>query len=238
MMGGFTAPDRRIGIFLSSNGAAHLTADGLTLVENAFLFAVNCPTSGQTSNTLEIPVEDVLNMTAQRELNEVTINWANNTGYKNANFVVQRSTNGTDFENIAIVSNELEDESLAFYVWTDENPVKGENLYRIQAMFKDAQGWIYSQERQVMFEDIFDFQLFPNPTMDYVDINLEQVAGNEVTITIVNQLGQTLQQEVLTPNRDIHRIQLTDAIHEGQYIVWITSDGSRQVAKSLIVMKR
>jgi len=235
MSSNFHAPGRRIGLFLHNDGAAYLTAAGKTLVENAFLYAVNCPTSGSSNFTA--PQADLITMTAKRNLNEVDVKWANNTGYKNAYFLVQHSSDGVSFETIAEVDNDSDDENLAFYAWTDENPAIGENYYRIQVMYRDAQGWNYSDNSKVMFSEIFDFQLFPNPATDYVDLNLEEIEGNEVTITIVNQLGQTVQVEQVNEVTSLHRVQLQNIKYDGQYIVWITMDGRKPIAKSLMVMK-
>jgi len=233
MMNGIVAPARRVGFFLRDNGATHLTSNGWKLFDNAVYWSLDCNNSCASSQALTAAADDVLNFTAKRDANSVELNWANNTGDKNDYFVVEHSTNGVDFEAITEEAS-ASDVELTFYNVTDDSPAIGENFYRIQLIFNDGTNR-YTEIKEVTWNELTDFELYPNPAANVVNINLAEVAGQDVEIRTIDQLGRTVSVEQTQATVTPHQLNVSD-LKNGRYMVLVIADGKKPVAKQLVIM--
>lgn len=77
------------------------------------------------------------------------------------------------------------------------------------------------------FEDIISFDMYPNPTTDYLNINIV----NNSNILIYNINGQIILSELL--NKGLNRIEL-NSVSSGLYIVKIDSENQTLVKKLII----
>ena len=78
--------------------------------------------------------------------------------------------------------------------------------------------------------------VFPNPTTDYVDVELVE-SDKRVVILISDVSGKILiRRSVEEAGSDPERIEL-DGIESGQYFIHIKSEGKREVVRPLVVTK-
>ncbi len=82
-----------------------------------------------------------------------------------------------------------------------------------------------------------ELNVFPNPTSDYVNISLEMLEENSVTINLLAINGIVLQSRILNniAGQNIERISLK-GLPAGQYIVQLKTDG-QQVSRLLQIAK-
>jgi len=84
-------------------------------------------------------------------------------------------------------------------------------------------------------ETIKSVQLFPNPAQQYVNVDLSDFEREEVHIEIVNQLGQSIYNNLFTSRHDNYeRIDLS-AWKNGYYLVWVKPESSGRRAGKLVV---
>ncbi len=119
------------------------------------------------------------------------LNWASNTEFKNDYFVIERSANGVDFENLfEVESLSAEGEVYTSYQDQDTAPMVGMNYYRLKQVYQDG-SHRYSVVKQIEFDvDVSDVSIFPNPATDLVYVALKEFAGQSATIQLVNNLGE------------------------------------------------
>ena len=85
--------------------------------------------------------------------------------------------------------------------------------------------------------DINTIQLFPNPTVDYVQVDLRKLEAEAVEIVIYNAAGQLLWQQAANAKSIVH-IDLKDvALSAGQYWVSVRHKGG-QLSKPLVIKPR
>ena len=172
---------------------------------------------------------------ATSEVNRVKLDFMSNNGINTDYFDVKKlnSTSG-NFETLEIINNKISDNSVQTYSVYDNNPTEGDNYYRIETAMNNGEK-VLSQVKKVNFTALKGLSLFPNPTNDYVDVNLKDYKGKEVTLYLYNQIGvlQVVRQIQNVNGSTIERIDLND-FTGGQYLLRVESKNVRDVIKSVI----
>ncbi|MBL4625306.1 MAG: T9SS type A sorting domain-containing protein [Flavobacteriales bacterium] len=87
---------------------------------------------------------------------------------------------------------------------------------------------------QIVDELNYDFALFPNPTRANATLLLGDELSGEIQVTVFNQMGQVVSNEMLSPGTNKALIDL-DNRPSGVYFVQINSGGINLGVKKLIV---
>lgn len=178
---------------------------------------------------------DQLGFTANTLAETVKLQWITNTESKNDHFVVERSSDGFDFEPIFEVPAQAKDNDVANYLDEDAQPALGANFYRVRAVFEDGNS-IVSEVRRVDFSlDRNDLNVFPNPANDFVFIFRETYAGQPATIRVSNATGIVLKHLEFDalPSEPV-RLDVGN-LPEGFYQISLQAEGFREIVKKLIV---
>jgi len=87
-------------------------------------------------------------------------------------------------------------------------------------------------------EDFNDEQLFvyPNPTFDYVNVNLFEAFGQEGILMLVDRLGKIVKKENLKQlSEDTFKMTVKE-LSEGLYTMYLVQDGKRSKHAKVVVM--
>src|SRR5262249_6890188 len=147
---------------------------------------------------------------------------------------VQHSANGTDWETIGTVTAKGNSETAVNYAFTDNSPAATVNYYRLQSVDLDG-NYTYSEIKVVRGSLIKGYSIFPNPAKENVYVTISEAATSQITLRLINQRGQVLQQQVLshaagtTVSLPVHNYAA------GTYLLQVESfDGARQTQKLII----
>ncbi|MFK7947936.1 MAG: T9SS type A sorting domain-containing protein [Saprospiraceae bacterium] len=180
--------------------------------------------------TTVLPVE-LAYFEGQVENTSTTLDWATYSEENNEYFEVQHSLNGINFETIEIVDGAGTTTDYNEYQFAHENPKTGLNYYRLRQVDFDGQSSytnIITIEHQSI--KVGDIKVFPNPSVDYVNIQLPQ---NEVStdVMIYNMNGQVMQtiNNLYENNLELNVIDWLS----GQYII-IIQQGNQQITRQFI----
>ncbi|MEO5944246.1 MAG: T9SS type A sorting domain-containing protein [Ferruginibacter sp.] len=180
------------------------------LTTNGFAASV----SGQviiTSNIV-LPVT-LINFTSQVNAGNVLLQWSTATEQNSLNFAVQRSNNGTAWEQIGIVDAAGNSNSLKSYSFTDKKPLNSKNYYRL--VQKDYDGhFTYSKtvtaELKVSAGII---SVYPNP----VENGMLNIDAKENTIMyLYSNEGRKLMERKLTAGKQIINVS---GLAKGSYFI-------------------
>ena len=152
---------------------------------------------------------ELTEFTAHTEGAQTQVNWHTESEKNTEFFIIERSLNGLDFEEIGKIRAFGKSSN---YRFIDESPLQNSNYYRLQVV--DFDGSIsYSKIVSVLFNDKSSkLKIYPNPVGTEGSINIE-TADTIQNITLTNALGQIV---LTTPNRQINVSQLTHGLY---YIV-------------------
>ena len=225
---GLTAEINQVQIFDTQNGWARIlncsgncneTEIADTLAQGSYFVKVNFYTAnwesicevedyyivGNASASLHETIQDHLFFDAEKKGSSIHLNWVTNTSHKTDNFRIERSSNNIDFEEIGQQRSQEETNADIYYEFTDENPLFGENYYRIKQIFKFNEFRNTDIRKVIIDQNLNQVSLYPNPAENELMVDLKVYSGQTAVFSIYNALGQKLQtksfQEI--PNRVI-----------------------------------
>jgi Ricin-type beta-trefoil lectin domain-like/Secretion system C-terminal sorting domain/Bacterial Ig-like domain (group 2) len=216
------------------------TADGASVgIKNdfgtdAFIWSLqlaNCTTGAALSATSE-----TFAFEARASEGRAKLQWITNTGFKNDYFEVERLNANGSFEVLNRLNTEGGTE-LKSYTFTDNDPLEGDNFYRINAISNGNTPPQYSEVKKVSFSKNDGISVFPNPADDYINIDLRKYEGQRVALSFYNSVGlmvkkQTIEKVSAAPQRvDMQ------GFGTGSYLLRVQSEGKREVTRLFNITK-
>jgi len=154
-----------------------------------------------------------------------------------SHFVIQRSRDFYDFETIAEIPAGLLTSTGQSYSFTDETPLRGNNIYRIKAVRRGS-GYTYSNLLTLPFPAPPDVLLNPNPAGNQFQLTLRRPQSESVRFELFNANGQRLLSTnwPATPGQKLERTILTANWTDGAYFYRLL-DGEREFGGRLIIQR-
>ena len=174
------------------------------------------------------------NLSAQRVNNYNQVNWTISCCNEISNYIIEKSTNATNFAPIGIVTGN----SSSNYSYHDYNPSLGMNYYRIKATAKNGETK-YSEVVAVRYNNISRVvSIYPNPVQTSAIIHLQNFAKGNYTLRLLNPQGKQVSTQYIT----IHQpsIYITIPMQQlavGQYILSV-SNAKGMLQYSSVVVKQ
>ncbi len=139
----------------------------------------------------------LLYFTARKQTaTSVLVEWKTSLEINSKSFDVERSNDAVRFAKIGTVAAAGNSSTAIAYNFTDNNPVKGMNYYRLKQVDVDGK-FVYSPARLVVFDglDASTVKYYPNPTSGILTIEIYAVNSNEkAVINITNAAGIVVNQ--------------------------------------------
>lgn len=167
----------------------------------------------------------LVNFSATKE-NEITkINWTTSQETNSREFMVERSVNGgMTWQTIGAIPAAGTSTSNTNYIMYDRNPVKGTNLYRLKSVDIDNK-FSYSATRRVNFDSKYTFSIYPNPAADIIQIIVDNAAGFNARVQVLNQQGQVLINKQINSGNQPAQVNVSSLAAGMYFIKIITADG-------------
>ena len=127
--------------------------------------AVNYITMSVTYQVGSLPIT-IQSFSVLRQNNANVLNWSGTSNDEGNQFVVQRSGNSKDWQNLTSIPAQAASEQ---YSYTDATPLTGNNFYRLYLQNKDAQG-TYSAIQEIS-QSAVAVSCYPNPFIDQINIS-------------------------------------------------------------------
>lgn len=185
-----------------------------------------------------LPV-DFIQISAAINRNDIAIKWLASCDSQTDRFEIEKSANGTSFKSIGTmkapavtVSCVIEQE------FSDAQPLKGNNYYRIKGVDKDGK-FSYSPIARIAFGGgkIATVQLYPNPAKDAVNIQMVNIAKGNYTIRVLDVSGKIIQSRMVNIQLPFQQQSIPlQGLQPGNYIITMVDENgviaaSRQLIK-------
>lgn len=186
--------------------------------------------SGCTNPCTPLPIK-LISFTAVKEVNAVKIEWQTIEEKNNDHYVIQRSTDGINFETVTTVTGNRNSSSLVTYTQYDYAPYFGTSYYRLKQVDLDG-SFSYSSIAAVEFNNQTDWAIYPNPSKDGSFTIASTFADNEViAVTVTDVTGNRVRYY----DNDFYAQEMyVKNLSSGLYIVSIQTI-SKLLSKKLIV---
>jgi hypothetical protein len=135
-------------------------------------------TTDAASNPLPI---ELLSFEVSKCENDVCLEWKTTTEINNEYFEIEKSKNGTDWASVLKMAGAGNSKDILSYSSKDQRPFSGASYYRLKQVDYDGQ-FSYSEVRRVTFEMNNTFNIYPNPTQNYFQINGENISDYSIKI--------------------------------------------------------
>jgi|GEM_PF-4090797 len=175
--------------------------------------------------------------TARLEGKHVRIEWQTASEQNNDRFEIERSTDGVQYQPLATVKGNGNTSLVNNYFVYDNSPSGGINYYRLMQYNTDGKATGFGVVT-VRFngDGIPSVKAYPNPSPAGPGIMLQNYKGRNITVTITDMAGRTLQPQLIqTPAGDgFYKINLRNKLAAGQYILRVSGLGLNENLKVLV----
>jgi hypothetical protein len=146
----------------------------------------------------------------------VKLQWQTASETDNKQFIISRSVDGQQFDELAKVASFGNTTTGNHYVFYDRKPMNGVNYYRLQQ--QDIDGKLTDLGVRVVNVSLADHQvaIYPNPTQDL--INVAFAAGLYHQIQLIDSSGKILKQISFNSSTTQTAISLND-VASGMYLL-------------------
>ncbi len=167
----------------------------------------------------------------------VQIEWSSSREINTHQYIIERSGNGNDFRQIAVVAASGNSNSSKKYYLFDAHPLLGINLYRIKVLDADGQ-FMYSSVLKVNTSSSkVEISVAPNPIKDGVlNIQLSSLTKGSYSIKLFNNVGQlVLNTQLSTDGGSLSQsFTLPSTVKAGMYNLQL-SGGDVKISKRVVV---
>ena len=160
----------------------------------------------------------------------VKLNWNTATEDPGTLFEIQRSSNGTNFQTLAIIKGTGGD---ANYSWTDMSPLSGKSFYRLKIL--EASKQIYSRIIPIVNDQR---QLLSSFYVDGSQIHLQfnKNSSQSASLSIISYSGAIIKKRtVSTGTNSVITLPVSDLPSGNYFLKIITSDGLTSVERFTIL---
>ena len=148
-------------------------------------------------NQAPLPIT-LLSFLGRKMNDQHLLQWTTSSEQNNHHFILQRSNNELNFENIATIDSKAHQgnsQVAITYNYTDRSPLQGNNFYRLQQV--DIDGKITYSEIISLNNDKLQNELYayPNPVKNLLVI--ESLSNHD--IVLMNAVGQVILKNKMEP---------------------------------------
>jgi len=206
------------GDFFGVAGGAKIKADGTTIYDSRDGEVTGPDYIGEDGT--DLPVE-LLSFDSKFDKNSVNIYWQTATEINSDYFELQHSANGENWETIALLGAAGNSNMLIDYSFVDQNPLIGDNYYRLHQVDFDGKDEYFGPIYQNFANSDITTQLriYPNPnTEGLLTIKTSSNMQYADVIEIFDIAGRL--QKTITVSEEVNSIQINISdLKKGIYII-------------------
>ncbi|MBI1223659.1 MAG: HYR domain-containing protein [Bacteroidetes bacterium] len=168
---------------------------------------------------------------------KIKLNWLGSGNCDVAYFVVERSADGIQFNDLEKVQAQAQSQLPTLYSYADETPFYGKNYYRIRTVMEDSStvvSTVFETDFMVDFESIF---VYPNPATNEVILHVFPFNGLPAFVFIADSKGQIVfQNRYDMLDNEAIKFDLTDYA-PGIYSIYLQADNQREQVRRFSVLQ-
>ncbi len=176
-----------------------------------------------------LPVE-LTSFDAYPQETDVVIRWETASEKDNDYFIVQRSTDLQNWEDIGQIDGAGNSDLHRYYVTKDEKPIWGESYYRLKQVDFNGQSETHAP-KTILFQPENGIEVYPNPAKDRISI--DGLNDQVLQVELINAHGQIVKTWAST--KEIRRELDLQQLTPGMYIVQIVFERGEAVRKRLVI---
>lgn len=187
-----------------------------------------------------LPIELISFSAEKTEEGTVRLEWQTASEVNNSHFTIERSTDGSTIEDIAVLAGAGNSATILDYDYIDKAPLPGRSFYRLRQT--DFNGESVPSEFVSVFielvEKSYQYKLYPNPVKAGTSLQIDFEYGQDppILIEVYELSGRLKYRETPVTSRKQRKLEIpTQSLRTGLHLVRITNaDGSQKVFKVIV----
>lgn len=176
-----------------------------------------------------LPVE-LMSFEAREQEDGVLVEWSTIQEVNSSHFVIERSSNGTDFEEVGKVEAQGYSNATISYDWLDEevkSQATGSFYYRLKSVDMD-ESYDYSRVKQVEWSAgvaAFSWNtVYPNPFAEELSMSLSVPQEGQVQYEIIDPVGRTVMSGDKGVGAGLQDLEIPNVsqLSKGLYLLKVT----------------
>lgn len=189
-------------------------------------------------NCSPLPLHN-LELRAALQGNTVDLKWTTENEVNTSTFVIERSTDGSNYNEAGLKAAAGQTSSVTQYQTTDDiQALLSSNVvyYRIKAVDIDGR-FTYSNVATVRLSKKAGVQVWPSPFGDDINITYNANANTKIEVSIVNSIGKVVRQSNYSVSRGLNQVSVNNlgSLSSGVYFIRITDKNSNEVYMQKLV---
>lgn len=219
------------GAYTNQSGPISFRITACTNASSGGALRLDEVTINGTVTVTPLPVT-LLSFTAKPDGNRVQLAWTTTWERDADRFIVERSSDLTEFTPIGTVLAKGTTNQRQDYGLTDPNPRPGTNYYRLKQRDFDGTTTLFKPVSAIVRAEEPAISVYPNPA-DARQIHLRLWNADNATVRLLTLLGQSVSGQLdRTPGEAI--FSPTQPLPAGLYFLEVTLAGQRQVIRTLV----
>lgn len=185
-----------------------------------------------------LPIE-MLSFDAIDLESRIELRWTTASENNNDYFVVEKSTDGENFEFLDILDGAGNSTSLRNYTYSDVQPFAGTNFYRLRQIDYDGHSTVSGVAKIVReHSEFFEVSIYPNPTSGSQTpmVLLNGKSDEKYSVHVTDMMGKTVFQQEITIQPGIeNKVELNAPLVEGVYFIMVYDQFDNRTVKKLVV---
>lgn len=179
-----------------------------------------------------LPVE-LVTFKAEEENKKVKVNWQTASERESSHFVIERSKDLYEFEEVANIDAKGTTSQSNNYTWLDENPYLGISYYRLTQIDKDGTPHLYRSVAVLIEDDDKSVTVFPNPseggTIQVKGENLKQY-----DFSLLTSIGDVVSSKTEVVSENQVSVIPTQTLQSGTYLLILKNQTIQKGLKVII----
>lgn len=216
-------------------GQSDISPAGNGYVTSSAVTSFSPFTFGSLSGSNPLPIQLLYFTATLNEQKQVDLEWATAIEINNDFFTVERTTDGVNYETIAVVQGAGSSSQQHTYSAVDASPLTGVSFYRLKQT--DANGNFSYSPLQTISNDgqtAAGVSVFPNPCDgSSLQVNVPANAEDRIQFSLVNTGGNVCFAEEKTATADglnTFRLTFPVTLVPGMYFLYVTDRNSGELA--------
>lgn len=186
-----------------------------------------CNGTGGSSQSLPVTLSE---FTATPSPNGIKLSWTTASETKNDYFTIERASDGVHFIPIGEKDGNGTTAHGSSYSFTDEQPLKGNNYYRLKQIDEDGTS-TYSPVRVVRLGKAEQIAVYPNPTSTgNFNINYNSESEGTLQVSLKNAAGVEVSSQIVNVYKGYNLIPVSSVNNpDGPYWMVITTESQTNV---------
>ncbi|GAB5418722.1 MAG: hypothetical protein Crog4KO_04790 [Crocinitomicaceae bacterium] len=193
--------------------------------------AEDCITANGICNAIVLPIELVSFTATINEYKQAEIEWSTNTELNNSHFILSKSTDGINWEEVTYVDGAGTTNEQQFYLVLDDISI-GLTYYMLTQFDFDGRENVYDPI-SVLHESSDGWSVFPNPSSSSGQLTISNLESGSGSIVLTDMRGQQFINETLNASNGHFKIPLSN-METGVYLLTIELNGSSKTERVLI----